>query len=268
MDGPTPRALEDDDEILELLTRDPIACAYMIGDLDEGYRDNCTWYGAGPKGALEGLLLLYEGLSAPVMITYGQSGAVEDTVNAFCGALPGRALVHLPPHHQTALERYYACDDLYPMLRMGMAAREFRGAPPSAFEVTRLSHRDTGDIVDLQGHYADNFFEPDQLGSGHYYGIRADGRLVSVAGVHVFSPAHKIACLGNIVTHTDFRGRGLSTACTSHLVAQLIREGIETLALNVRPQNRQAVRVYERLGFRYHGSYLEGWAVRTVGCLP
>jgi len=35
------------------------------------------------------------------------------------------------------------------------------------------------------------------------------------------------------------------------------------MALNVRRQNRSAVRVYEKLGFRYHDTYLEGFADKT-----
>ena len=85
-----------------------------------------------------------------------------------------------------------------------------------------------------------------------------DGELISVAGVHAVSPKGKLAVLGNIVTHPEHRGQGLSTACTSHLCEHLFAQDIEVLALNVRRQNRSAVRVYEKLGFRYHDTYLEG----------
>ena len=76
--------------------------------------------------------------------------------------------------------------------------------------------------------------------------------------MHAVSPQGKLAVLGNIVTHPDHRGQGLSTACTARLCTRLFDEGIEMLALNVRRQNRSAVRVYEKLGFRYHDTYLEG----------
>ncbi len=243
---------------MTLLRRDPIDCAYMIGELGAGHRDAGTWYAAGAASALEGVMLVYEGLSLPVVITYGQSGAIEDIANTFHRDLPGRTMVHLPPHHIAALDRYYGTASLVPTLRMGLAGEEFRGAPRSRWEVEPMSHRDTGDIMGLQAHYDESFFEPSQLGSGHYYGIRVDGKLVSVAGVHVYSREHSIACLGNIVTHPGWRGQGLSTACTSHLIAQLLREGVRTLALNVRRRNVKAVRIYERLGFRYHDTFLEG----------
>ena len=145
------------------------------------------------------------------------------------------------------------------MLRMGMMADVF--SPCAAFlddAVEGLSLRDIGDIIDLFQYYPDNFFEPAQLATGHYYGIRREGKLVSVAGVHVFSGENAVACLGNIVTHPEHRGQGLSTTCTSHLCAALIDDGVRVLALNVDRHNRSAVRVYEKLGFLEHMTYVEG----------
>jgi ribosomal protein S18 acetylase RimI-like enzyme len=246
-----------------LLSRDPITCAYMLGDLDEAYSEFCTWYGADGEDGLDGVLLAYDALSVPVLITYGQSSALDAIIRRFWHELPGRALVHLQPHHVAAVDQVFGAEALIPMLRMGLDARDFRPSTADALPVEQLSHRQTGEIIELYAHYPDNFFEPAQLDSGHYYGIRVDDRLVSVAGVHVLSHEASVATLGNIVTHPDFRGRGLSTACTSQLCTRLIAEGVHTLALNVKRQNRSAVRVYEKLGFRYHATYLEGLVVRS-----
>ena len=139
----------------------------------------------------------------------------------------------------------------------GLTARQLQPATPT-YTVETLAMRDTGDIIDLYQYYPDNFFEPAQLATGHYYGVRQQGRLVAVAGVHVFAPSSGVACLGNIVTHPEFRGRGLSTACTSHLCQQLVAQGVEVLALNVDQHNTAATRVYEKLGFRHNNTYLEG----------
>jgi ribosomal protein S18 acetylase RimI-like enzyme len=259
----TARIVTERDLLKALLGRDPVTCAYMLGDLDEAYSDFCTWYGVDGADGLEGVLLAYDALSVPVLISYGQSGAIEAIIARFWHDLPGRALVHLQPHHVAAVDQVFGTEGLVPMLRMGLDARDFRPSQGDASAVEQLSHRDTGEIIELYTHYPDNFFEPAQLDSGHYYGIRVDDRLVSVAGVHVLSHEASVATLGNIVTHPDSRGRGLSTVCTSHLCARLISEGVGTLALNVKRENRSAVRVYEKLGFRYHSTYLEGLVVRS-----
>lgn len=258
------RVVTDRRLLLDLMLTDRVTCVYMLGDLEEHYSDECTWYGAGSEDALDAVLLVYNGLSIPVIITFGQSGAVQDIVATFARDLPGRTLVQFAPHHIAAFDSVFGTEGLVPTLRMGLEAADYRPAVSTAWEIEPLTHRHTVEIVELyQTYYPDNFFEPAQLQSGHYCGIRCDGTLASVAGVHVFGPTTKVAVLGNIVTHPEYRGRGMSTACTSHICGRLIEEGIEVLALNVRRRNRAAVRVYERLGFRYHDTFLEGLIVKA-----
>ena len=251
--------------LTEQLERDPLSCAYIIGHLEDGYQDFCTWYAAGPDDSPEAIVLVFTGHSMPALLSQGQTGALEKIFEAFHNEIPGRSLAQLQPHHVAAVDPYFTTDGLVPMIRMGLAKADFQPSPHGTSSIQALSHRHTGLIMGLYQHYyPDNWFEPAQLDSGHYCGIVQDGELVSVAGVHTVSPKGKLAVLGNIVTHPDHRGQGLSTACTSHLCAHLFAEGIELLALNVRRQNRSAVRVYEKLGFRYHDTYLEGLVTHST----
>jgi hypothetical protein len=41
--------------------------------------------------------------------------------------------------------------------------------------------------------YSGNWFESQMLDTGQYFGLKEDGRLVSVAGVHVYSREYKVA---------------------------------------------------------------------------
>jgi GNAT superfamily N-acetyltransferase len=165
----------------------------------------------------------------------------------------------MQPEHLEAFGVELVEHPLRPMVRMGMSLENFRPKDiDEALEIKQLSMGDIGEIIDLFGFYPDNFFEPAQLSTGYYYGVRIREKLVSVAGVHVFSPQVRVACLGNIVTHPEYRGRGLSTRCTSHLCSQLAKAGIDLFALNVERSNSSAVRVYKKLGFEEHATYLEG----------
>lgn len=258
MSDSNPRIVEDVSEVRAALRGDPVGCAFMLADLDQPLDEYCTWFAAGPIGHPKGVLLLYAGLRTPAIITYGQSGAMDEIVERFAGQLPDLALLQMQPHHLAAIDRRFKSEFLRPMLRLGLAAQDF--VPPRAvpFDVLTLSHRDTGDIIELQQHYLDSFFEPAQLDLGHYYGVRIDGRLVSMAGVHALSKSSSVAVLGNIVTHPEHRGRGYSTACCGRLCEGLIQQGFDALALNVERRNRSAVRVYEKLGFRYHDTFIEG----------
>ena len=59
----------------------------------------------------------------------------------------------------------------------------------------------------------------------------------------------------------EYRGKGLGARLTSAVVNTLIKEGIQTIGLNVSPEN-PATKLYHRLGFREASSYIEGTALR------
>jgi predicted GNAT family acetyltransferase len=105
--------------------------------------------------------------------------------------------------------------------------------------------------------YAGNWFVPRMLETGFYFGIRRGRALVSVAGVHVFSPQYKVAALGNITTRPDARGQGLATAATARLCQELLQTGIEYVGLNVKADNPSAIACYEKLGFERVTDYGE-----------
>lgn len=290
-DAQSPPDLE---RVRRILARDPFATAYMLGDLDPIYAPFCAWWIAS-DGTAAGhgevarprsdvaVLQVYTGLSAPVVLTHGTAAGISAILATFINELPQRAHVHMPPDHLAVLDQHFTLERLRPMVRMGMRASLLQApdlAAPSAGQapepgaesqlpgygpVERLSHRDTGDIIELSQHYPDSFFEPHQLSSGHYYGIRTEtGTLVAVAGVHIVSRTDRLAALGNIVTHPDHRGRGISTRTTAHLCRELAREGIELFALNVERRNTSAMRVYEKLGFVDHCTYVEAFLTRTL----
>lgn len=266
----------DLERVRRFLMRDPFATAYMLGDLDPTYLPYCRWWLASTPGDNQGssgdiaLLQVYTGLSAPVVLTHGSAPGVTTILAAHIAELPHRAHVHMAPEHLAVLDQYFTLERMRPMVRMGVRAGQLETPsqvePQAAYRpVERLSHRDTGDIIALYEHYPDSFFEPHQLSSGHYYGVRtASGSLVAVAGVHIVSRSDSLAALGNIVTHPEHRGRGLSTLTTAHLCRRLVDEGIELLALNVERKNKSAKRVYEKLGFVDHCTYVEAFLTRSL----
>lgn len=275
---------KDLERVRDVLREDPIAAAYMLGDLDSLYAPACTWWiaretedslGPPPPPRDVAVLLVYNGLSAPVVLTYGAPAGVGAIAASQLDDLPWRGHVHLMPDHLPVMEPSFTFERLRPMMRMGAQVADLRldgvrtpeREHPGVYQaIARLGHRDTGDIVALSQHYPDSFFEPHQLSSGHYYGIRTiGGELVSVAGVHIVSHTDRLAAIGNVVTHPDHRGRGLSTSCTAHLSRALVDAGMLFLVLNVQHENADARRVYEKLGFQEHCTYLEGFLVRATG---
>ena len=82
---------------------------------------------------------------------------------------------------------------------------------------------------------------------GDYIGVRRDGRLVAMAGERLKPDGHTE--ISAVCTHPEHRGRGYGQALVA-VLAQRIRARGETPFLHVRPDNADAVHVYEKLGFR------------------
>jgi ribosomal protein S18 acetylase RimI-like enzyme len=247
--------LHDRDDIAARLLGDPGLHLYELGDLDDFFWPYTTWY-ASPDGGPP--LLVYSGVELPVLI--GLDRAPFDRLKALlrrAGAvLPAHFYAHLsgdadevfrPTHRVTSHGQHY---------KMTLAdPGRLANVPTQGVE--RLS---PADLPALQALYAaaypGNWFDPRMLATGCYFGLRRGTDLVSVAGVHVYSPRYRAAALGNITTHPDFRGQGLCTQVTAALCLALL-DHLDHIGLNVLIDNTPAIHCYTRLGFEVTGEYEE-----------
>jgi ribosomal protein S18 acetylase RimI-like enzyme len=94
------------------------------------------------------------------------------------------------------------------------------------------------------------------IADGVYFGMRVNGQLVAAAGTHVVSPAARLAVVGNVLTHLEYRGRGFATAVTGAVTAELLRS-CDQIVLNVRADNPPAISAYRRLGYVEHARFEE-----------
>lgn len=263
----------DADELKRFLVRDRVANAYLLGDLDPAYLPYCTWYGGRtPSGELGALVLVYEGLRLPAVLTVAPpcaDSADQDAIKSGLGmldevftqvrhALPREFWVHAWEHHRLLLDRHFEPGALKPMIRMGLTRQAYR-RQASDVAVRRLGHVDTARIMALYGYFPDHFFEPYQLESGLYFGVDGDDgqSLAAIAGIHVHSRSHDIAAIGNLVTHPDYRRRGHATAVTTVLLDALF-ETVSLVTLNVEKTNVAAIKTFEKFGFTRHHVYYEG----------
>jgi len=104
--------------------------------------------------------------------------------------------------------------------------------------------------------YPDNWFDSRMLQTGKYLGYFIKDQLVGIAGIHVYSEQYKVAALGNITTHPNFRGQKISYKLTSQLCYEL-NKSVEIIGLNVNSKNIQAINCYKNVGFKIIGSYDE-----------
>ncbi|MEM9707629.1 MAG: GNAT family N-acetyltransferase [Pseudomonadota bacterium] len=89
-------------------------------------------------------------------------------------------------------------------------------------------------------------FKRRTLETGRYYGIKANGHLIAVAGERMKLPGHTE--ISAVCTHPSFRGRGLAGKLTQHVAQKIIERG-ETPFLHTYASNTYAIALYESLGF-------------------
>ena len=97
-------------------------------------------------------------------------------------------------------------------------------------------------LEELYSHGGGDAFRQRSLELGVFYGVFEEDRLVSVAGTHIVSDNERIAALGNVMTHPDYRGQGLATVATSAVCEELLDRGMELIGLSVSRSNEAAIR--------------------------
>ena len=256
-----------DPQVVEAVARrHPGLHVYVLGDLDEPYWQASSWWVDRDRpGALCGLVsgpefelpLFYavahpdevEGVAALVAEVNDQLPdemlAMIDPIVARTIA-PGLELVDPVRHEKWVL------DD----------PRRMRIGSPG---IVSLGDADHDELVALYATEADggrSMFTRTMLATGCYLGVRRGDELVSVAGVHLFSPARRAAALGNVFTHPAHRGQGLARLVSSALCHRL-GPAVDLIGLNVALHNEAARSCYASMGFTVAGTYLDGVLKRS-----
>lgn len=251
------KRLTDKDVIYDILKADRLYAAYAIGDLEPGLFEKCQWAAAYDGAEPVALALLFKGLIPNAVFCMGRSDGLAAILS---GPLkPGRVFFAAKQELTPTIRTFYDLDPAETLIRMHVTGDRFQPAPG---EAVRLTIKDVGDLNALYRLGGGTGFAPFQVSMGRFFGVRVGGRLVSTAGTHVVAPHYAIACVGNVFTHPDFRGRGYAAACTSAVVRDVLDEGCRDVVLNVRHDNAKALSIYRRLGFLEHSRYAEAFATR------
>jgi len=72
----------------------------------------------------------------------------------------------------------------------------------------------------------------------------------------VYSTVYRVAALGNITTHPEYRNQGLGRAVTTKICHSL-GEKVDVIGLNVKQDNMAALSLYCSLGFKIFAEYGE-----------
>ena len=251
--------LHDKDTIETFLRGNVFVNIYSLGDLDDFFWPYTTWYALTDSAGIRAIALIYTGGSLPCLHALAESDKAvytEELLRCLAGILPRRFGAHLISGSEGILAECYHLRPFGRHDKMALTDKS-RLSNFDTSQVENLSMSNLGEIMSLfEKAYPRNFFEPRMLETEQYYGIRRSGALVSVAGVHVYSARYRVAALGNIATHPDYRGKGYGRIAAARVCKSLLNE-IDHIGLNVKADNTSAIRCYEKLGFEAIGSFGE-----------
>jgi ribosomal protein S18 acetylase RimI-like enzyme len=247
----------DKKEIERFLRKDVYLHIYSIGDLDAFFWPYTTWYGFKSNGHINALALVYVGLSLPTLLALSnEHDVMAELLTSIQHLLPYRFYAHLSPGLETVLGTTHDLESHGEYCKMALLD-ETLTSKNDCSGVVRLSIKDLTAVLALyKESYPENWFDPRMLDTNQYFGIMEENRLVSIAGIHVYSPQYKVAALGNITTHPKYRNKGYGSRVTATLCQSLCRERIR-IGLNVKTDNNSAISCYKRNGFEIVASYGE-----------
>ena len=246
------------DDVRAFFETDRLLSAYALADLDPASVDTARWWLARRGQDAVAAALLVDVLPFRPCFAMGEP---EGLAAIFRGLSEPRLILATPIPARIAVEQSYRFERVDRMRRMTVDLRTFRARV--SHRTVRLGREHLEDLVELYGEASRSYFTAQRLAREIYVGIYADGRIASAAGTHVRSREAGIAAVGNVLTRLPYRERGMATSVTSE-VTSLALEEHRDVVLNVRESNEPARAVYARLGYRTHGTFLEGPAVRRA----
>jgi ribosomal protein S18 acetylase RimI-like enzyme len=249
--GLTVRATTDRAMLREFLEHDRLFAAYAICDLEEREFARTRWGGAFDGERLVSVVLEYTGMTPQPMFVMGRDEGVDAILREVIR--PRAAYVAALPDAMPTVAQHYRIDPGPPMVRMWVDRSRFRPYPA---DVRRLLPIEIGELNRLYQLGFASWLPSSAIAEGVYYGIRVNGRLVAAAGTHVIGREARLAVVGNVLTHVDYRGRGYATAVTGAVTAELLRTS-DQVVLNVRSDNPPALQAYRRLGYAEHVRFEE-----------
>lgn len=250
-------SLHDKQTIEAVLRKDVYLNIYGIGDLDDFFWPYTIWFASESSGKIEEIALLYFGCSPPALLAFcNDAQTMTVLLESISHMLPRRFYAHLSPGVEAGLKKIFRLTFLGIYLKKGLFQTSAIKACQSP-DIVKLTSNDLPEIRKFYQHcYPENRLDPRMLETGQYYGIRKDRDLVSVCGIHVYSPKYKVAALGNVATAPEYRKQGAGTKVIAKTCQSLFKN-ICHIGLNVKKDNHAAVSCYSRLGFKSVNTFNE-----------
>ncbi len=242
----TVEQLSDRDEIRAMLSQERAYSAYALAQLDQRTFYDAEWVLSRGSDGEQALLVHSYGGLGPALFAIGDPAALDVAMGLHPGARFSFGSLRM--EHRPVVEKHYAISRPRTMQRMQVTAESFH---PVHGPAVRL---ESGDLSLINKLYSQEgtatAYRAEHLEHAVYCGAFVGGQLVAIAGTHTFSRSQRVAVVGNVYTHPEYRGRGMATAATSAVTAELVRS-CDLVVLTVEADNSPALAVYEKLGYEY-----------------
>lgn len=238
----------DKNKLFEYLNRQRDLHVYSIGDLDEPFWTDTTYFTDIEGGRITALVVRYQTGDLPIIMALGEPTAdMTRILTELIPTLGPRVYAHISYGMEPLFLEHYRCT--YHETQIRMIQTESVTPPVSPTKRLWLDETQTKRVSDFyQRCYPENWFDPNMLSVHPFAGLERDGELVSVAGIHTLSRTFGSAALGSIATDPNYRGQGLAVNATA-LLCEKLRESVGHIGLNVHSQNAAAINCYRRVGF-------------------
>ena len=127
-------------------------------------------------------------------------------------------------------------------------------------EILKLEVSDKTEMFQLINSVQPGYFKEETPQLGNYYGIKADGKLVAMAGERL--KLSGFSELSAVCTHAGYTGRGFAYQLVLKVCKEMTKQG-KIPFLHVLESNTRAIQLYERLGFVKRKS-IAFWQLKSV----
>ena len=256
------------EEAYAILAQDVVWNCFALTDLEPPLRQYSQFATAHQHESNQHAicLILRHPIIGQVLSPFGNAEGIAALLSQI--ELPEQALIQAQEIHLPALQRYYRSESSWrSMLRMAIPTpiSPLQSlAHATHAQVKQLTEADIPALQTLYAQHPESLFTADLFAQSLFCGIYEGEHIIAAGGTYVLTPAHQLAVLGHILTAPDARRQGYATAITATLVSLLVEQHYRTIVLNVFADNRNAIRIYERLGFQTHHTLVAGKAIMHI----
>ncbi len=250
--------------IVKLYRSDPLTHCYLMYDLIYELENTDAVFRAGSSG-IDAYVLIWRG---PRVWGVHLWGSALDLLKRVELPRDIPTFIHLYTDDRRYAEKVV---EIIGSSRASVKAMEFYDMvvneesfkPYNPEAARRLGEEDLDAFLEIkrsQGREIDRESARKALARGRYYGVYVDGKLIAIAGRYIVLP--EVWVVGDVYVRPEYRSRGYGKVATSAITRDALASGAIAL-LHVDTENRPAIRLYQRLGYRILRKrlwlYLESW---------